>query len=88
MKQIKLTSVFLVFVCVNLGLDAKLKEKFKWKQISYDWPSEQVKKEAITSGNFIPKNNVPFALSVWNDKLFITIPRYAKNSALIKSFII
>lgn len=83
MKQIKLTSVFLVFVCANLGLDAKLKEKFKWKQISYDWPSEQVKEEAINSRNFIPENNIPIGLAIWKDKLFITIPRFTNNFAYI-----
>lgn len=79
MKYIKLSSVLLVFACVDLGLAAKLEEKFKWKEVSYAWPSEQAKEEAITSGRYKPENNLPLGLEVWKDKLFITVPRYAKK---------
>jgi len=81
MKHIKLSSVLLVFACVDLGLAAKLEEKFKWKEVSYAWPSEQAKEEAITSGRYKPENNLPLGLDVWKDKLFITVPRWKSGVA-------
>lgn len=53
----------------------KLKEKFKWREVEYDWPSQEAKQEAISSGKFVASNNLPLGLERWRDKLFITVPR-------------
>lgn len=82
MKHIKLVTVLLFVACVDFGFAAKLQEKFKWKEVSYAWPSEQAKEEAITSGRYKAENNLPLGLDLWKDKLFITVPRYVeKNQA-------
>lgn len=53
----------------------KLQEKFSWKELEFAWPSEEAKQEAIRSGKYIESHNLPLGLDVWNDKLFITVPR-------------
>lgn len=73
MKCFKVALLFVV--CVNTGFAAKLQEKFRWKDVSYAWPSDAAKEEAITSGRYKPENNLPLGLDVWKDKLFITVPR-------------
>lgn len=73
MKCFKVALLFVV--CVNIGFAAKLQEKFRWKDVSYAWPSDAAKEEAITSGRYKPENNLPLGLDVWKDKLFITVPR-------------
>lgn len=73
MMSLKVT--LLLVACAGISL-AKLQEKFKWKEVSYAWPSDAAKEEAITSGRYKPENNLILGLDVWKDKLFITVPRY------------
>lgn len=75
MMHIKLTTVLLFLACVDFAFTAKLQEKFKWKEVSFAWPSEQAKEEAITSGRYKAENNLPLGLDLWKNKLFITVPR-------------
>lgn len=74
MKYIKFLLVLLIFSIKN-GFSAKLEEKFHWKEVSYSWPSDAAKEEAIKSGRYQPENNLPLGLEIWKDKLFITVPR-------------
>lgn len=66
----------LLAVCIHIGFAVKLTEKFKWKEVQYDWPSDSAKEDAIREGRYKPENNLILGLDVWNDKLFITVPRY------------
>lgn len=61
-------------VCGSIQ-SAKLQEKFQWKEMTFNWPSEAVKQEYTTSRRYIPENNLPLAIEIWRDKLFVTIPR-------------
>lgn len=56
-------------------LSVKLREKFKWRDVSFEWPSEATKQNALQSGQYVVKNNLPLGLERWRDKLFITVPR-------------
>ncbi|KAI4461753.1 protein yellow-related [Holotrichia oblita] len=51
-------------------------ELFAWKQIDYTWPTEQARQEAIQKGTYIQLNNLPLGLERWQDKLFVTVPRW------------
>lgn len=53
----------------------KLEEAFGWKEVSYTWPSEEIKNEAINNEDYIETNNLPLGLERWNNKLFVTVPR-------------
>ncbi|KAL1138491.1 hypothetical protein AAG570_008554 [Ranatra chinensis] len=59
-----------------LGLNTKLREVFRWKQLDYEFPTEEARQAAIQSGNFIQEHNLPLGIEVWNDKVFITVPRW------------
>lgn len=76
MKCLKFASVLLFLVCVNVCLSQKLAEKFKWKELKYQWTSDQAEQAARANGGYIPDNNLPLGLDLWRDKLFITVPRY------------
>ncbi|KFB45517.1 AGAP010280-PA-like protein [Anopheles sinensis] len=65
----------------------KLKEKFKWREVSYAWPSEETKQEALRSGNYIVHNNLPLGLERWRDKLFITVPRWKSGVAASLTYV-
>ena len=47
-----------------------------WQELEFDWPTAEAKAEAIQSGAYKVENNLPLGLDVWNNKLFITVPRY------------
>lgn len=53
----------------------KMKEKYSWKELSFAWPLDDLKQEAIKSGKYIEKNNFPTSFDVWKDKMFIAVPR-------------
>lgn len=69
--------LFIAAIVATLSMvDAvKLKEKFKWREVEFDWPSQEAKQEAISSGKYVVSNNLPLGLERWHDKLFITVPR-------------
>lgn len=71
----KCLKVLLFAVCIHVTLGIRLREKFKWKEVTYAWPSDAAKEDAITSGRYKSENNLILGLDVWNDKLFITVPR-------------
>lgn len=76
MKYIKFLLIALLILCIRNAFCAKLQEKFRWKEVSYAWPNEATKMDAIKAGRYQAENNLPLGLEVWKDKLFITIPRY------------
>lgn len=64
MKYIKFLLILLFAVCIQNSFSSKLDEKFHWKEVSYAWPSESIKEEAIKSGRYQPENNLPLGLEV------------------------
>lgn len=79
MKYVKFLLIALLISCIRNVFCAKLQEKFRWKEVSYAWPNEAAKEDAIKTGRYQPENNLPLGLEVWKDKLFITVPRYNNN---------
>lgn len=50
-------------------------DKFKWRDVEFVWPSDDVRQEALLNGKYVPSNNLPLAFDVWRDKIFLTVPR-------------
>lgn len=65
----------------------KLKEKFKWREVEFDWSSPEAKQEALKSEKYVPSNNLPLGLERWRDKLFITVPRWKSGVAASLNFV-
>ncbi|KAJ8982128.1 hypothetical protein NQ317_002854 [Molorchus minor] len=60
---------------------AKLEEVFAWKEVSYAWPNDEARNEAVKNGEYIRENNLPLGLERWKDKLFVTVPRWKSGVA-------
>lgn len=82
MKIYALVSFTLLAVVLDLPFNsgpkivsAKLVEKYSWKQLVFDWPSNEAEQQAKTSGHYIPENNLPLGIERWGDKFFVTVPR-------------
>ncbi|GLV44411.1 yellow-c [Carabus blaptoides fortunei] len=65
----------------------ELDEVFAWKELDFAWPSPQVKEKALESKEYIPSNNLPLGLDRWNDKLFVTVPRWKAGVATSLAYI-
>lgn len=68
----------LTFVlCIQFGNAAyKLQERFNWKQLDFAFPNENLKQQALASGDYIPQNALPVGVEHWQNRLFVTIPRW------------
>lgn len=49
---------------------------YEWKQLTFDWPNDAVREDAIASSSYIPENSAPVGLITWKSKLFVTVPRW------------
>lgn len=86
-RSLPLIVIVLVLIIVNVDALTNLKEKFKWKQIEFEWPSEETQKTWLASKKYIPENNLPLGLERWNNKLFLTIPRWKPGVASALNYV-
>ncbi|CAH1156186.1 unnamed protein product [Phaedon cochleariae] len=78
--------VLVALVCFG-GVAAELKEIFAWKEVSFNWPSEDVKNNALKAMEYIPEHNLPLGLERWKNKLFVTVPRWKSGVASSLNYI-
>ncbi|XP_076643326.1 yellow-f [Halictus rubicundus] len=52
---------------------------YTWNMVDFNLPDDSIKKELVSKGEYIPENNMPLGMHVWEDKIFITIPRWKKG---------
>ncbi|XP_045473008.1 protein yellow [Harmonia axyridis] len=80
-------TILAVSVFVAGSHAAKLDNVFEWNELSFSWPDEKTKEEAIQKGRYVPENNLPLGLDRWNDKLFVTVPRWKNGVASTLNYI-
>ncbi|KAF5288324.1 hypothetical protein FQR65_LT12058 [Abscondita terminalis] len=53
---------------------------YQWGNLEFDYPSEDARQQAITSGEFVPANGAPIDVDVYykgnHNKVFVSIPRF------------
>ncbi|BET02543.1 Major royal jelly protein [Nesidiocoris tenuis] len=57
-----------------------LTEVFRWGNIDFAYPSSAARDAAIKSGLFVPESNLPLGLEVYENRLFVTLPRWRKGT--------
>lgn len=72
----KLIFLLQIILAVQIFAISKFQEQYRWQQIDYEYPTEQHRIHALRTGKFIPANNLPVGIEVWNDKLFVSVPRW------------
>lgn len=80
-------SAFAIVLLSFAGANDNLRIAFQWKQIDFEFPSEEAKQEAINNREFVPENNVPVGLEVYGDRLFLTVPRWKSGVAASLTYI-
>ncbi|XP_023305007.2 protein yellow [Lucilia cuprina] len=72
-----LFSLLAVVCCVNYAYATyKLQERYSWNQLDFAFPNDQLKQQAIASGDYIPQNALPVGVEHWGNRLFVTVPRW------------
>ncbi|XP_055371453.1 protein yellow [Condylostylus longicornis] len=70
-----LLTVFMLFL--NNGEAAyKLQERYSWNQLDFAFPNPQLKQQAIQNKDYIPQNALPVGVEHYQNKLFVTVPRW------------
>lgn len=49
---------------------------FQWSIMEFAYPSQQLRAQAISTGQFVPQNVAPLGIAVTDDKVFVTTPRW------------
>ncbi|XP_071107773.1 major royal jelly protein 1-like [Haliotis cracherodii] len=73
-------SAFTVLLITILGhklVDSAI--VYKWHAIDYEWPSTSVKEASIKNGSFIIKNNLLSGIKIYNESVYVTVPRTKKG---------
>nr|CAD7571217.1 unnamed protein product [Timema californicum] len=82
----KLYLIFNLFLgCYSTN--EKLKEVYSWKKLDFVFPSVSVRENALKSEDYIVENNLPLGLDIWEDKLFVTVPRWKSGVASTLNYI-
>lgn len=67
---------FLWIVFLALANGEEIKTIYSWNVIEYNFPNDNIRNTLISNGDYIEENNMPNGMQIWNDKVFITIPRW------------
>lgn len=59
-----------------IGKWRRNKTIYSWNVIEYNFPNDNIRNTLISNGDYIEENNMPNGMQIWNDKVFITIPRW------------
>ncbi|KAG5881609.1 hypothetical protein JTB14_030306 [Gonioctena quinquepunctata] len=71
--------IFFTFISSPVLGTLKLQEHFQWNIIDYEYPTEDARTKAILTGRFKPENNLPVGIEIWNDKMFVSVPRWKEG---------
>lgn len=68
------------------GMD-NLRVAYQWKQLDFNFTTDEERQEAVNSREFIPENNLPLGLEVYGERLFVTVPRWKSGVAASLAYI-
>lgn len=70
------TVLALAGLCAMAGAVSKLQERYNWKQLDFVFPNQRLKQQALASGDYVPTNGLPVGIERWENKLFVSVPRW------------
>ncbi|ENN71076.1 hypothetical protein YQE_12010, partial [Dendroctonus ponderosae] len=60
----------------KVDLQSNFEVVYQWTHLNYTWQSEEHYKWALDTKRYIPANNAPTGLKFYQQRLFLSIPRY------------
>lgn len=70
------TVLALVGLCALASATTKLQERYNWKQLDFVFPNQRLKEQVLASGDYVPTNGLPVGIERWENKLFVSVPRW------------
>lgn len=61
---------------------SKLQERYSWRQLDFVFPNQQLKQQAMANGDYVPTNGLPVGIERWENKLFVSVPRWKDGNYL------
>ncbi|CAH1134539.1 unnamed protein product [Ceutorhynchus assimilis] len=61
---------------INTG---KLQKHFEWNIMDFEYPDLNKKLNDMATGRLKPENALPVGIEIWNEKMFITTPRWKEG---------
>lgn len=68
--------LFFVLFSGPASATIRLQERYNWRQLDWVFPNQAVRDRAIASGDYIPTNGLPVGIERWQNKLFVSVPRW------------
>lgn len=68
--------LFFVLFAGLAGAVTRLQERYNWRQLDWVFPNQAIRDRAIASGDYVPTNGLPVGIERWQNKLFVTVPRW------------
>lgn len=77
MNSVKVCLFILGLLAATVGgvRHGNFTEKFAWKQLDFAWSTDDARQEALSNRDYIPNNNLVLAFDIWQNKIFVTVPR-------------
>lgn len=80
--------ISLVVLCSVVGaFSIQLQDVFEWQQLPFAWTDAEQEKNWTDNKHYIQENNLPLGIDKWNDKLFITVPRWKAGVASTLNYV-
>jgi len=77
-------AITLLIVLLDAEAIGKMRVAYRWKQIDYDWPSNDTKR---LFPDYKQEDNLPLGLEVAGDRIFVTVPRWRQGVAASLNYI-
>lgn len=69
-QKISLLVIYIIG-CYYVQAVARFNEVFSWTELDWDIPISMKQDE-----QYVPRNGLPVGIERWNDKLFVSVPRW------------
>lgn len=71
--------LLLVTLSVSTARPSKLQKHFEWNILDFQYENTQQKLNDLATGKLKPENALPVGIEIWNDKVFVTVPRWKEG---------
>ncbi|XP_053678774.1 protein yellow [Anopheles nili] len=69
-------ALVLLLVAACVSATQKLQERYSWQQLDFVFPNQRLKQQALARGDYVPTNGLPVGIERWENKLFVSVPRW------------
>lgn len=77
--MVRVLCITLSLLLVNCVATKKFQEIYNWRELDWAYPEPQMYQEAVLSGDLVRQNGLPVGIERWQNKLFVTVPRWRVN---------